>query len=197
MRTGVCTWDDSCVPLRCLIVDDNVSFLEAAASLLEREGVTVAGVASTIPEALRQAQELHPDVILVDITIRYESGFDLARQLAGTDLGGSAVILISTHAEAEFADLIEEAPVAGFVPKSELSASAIQRLARTLTRGITGRSSAGLSNATPPPTRPSGAGQAGAARTATRRPARAPRPRRPASPPQAPARPPTRRTPAG
>ena len=32
------------------------------------------------------------------------------------------MILISTHAESDFADLIEEAPVAGFVPKSELSA---------------------------------------------------------------------------
>jgi two-component system, NarL family, nitrate/nitrite response regulator NarL len=123
------------VPLRCLIVDDNASFLAAAASLLEREGMAVAGVASTIADALQKAHELRPDVILVDITIRYESGFDLARRLAGTDSGDSTVILISTHAEAEFADLIDEAPVAGFVPKSELSASAIQRLARALSPG--------------------------------------------------------------
>ena len=38
------------------------------------------------------------------------------------------VILISTHAEGDFADLIEEAPVAGFVPKSELSRNTIGRL---------------------------------------------------------------------
>jgi hypothetical protein len=38
------------------------------------------------------------------------------------------VILISTHSEADFADLIAESPAAGFLPKSELSASAILRI---------------------------------------------------------------------
>jgi CheY-like chemotaxis protein len=40
---------------RLLIVDDNRSFLEAAGALLEREGLTVAGVASAGDEAIRQA----------------------------------------------------------------------------------------------------------------------------------------------
>jgi DNA-binding NarL/FixJ family response regulator len=116
------------MPLRCLIVDDNANFLEAAASLLQREGMTVAGVASSVADALRQARELSPDVILVDIMLGTESGFDLARRLAETDSGGPAVILISTHAEADFADLIAETPAAGFMPKSQLSAGTIQRL---------------------------------------------------------------------
>jgi hypothetical protein len=38
------------------------------------------------------------------------------------------VILISTHAEADFADLIAESPAAGFVPKHELSADVLRRL---------------------------------------------------------------------
>jgi len=119
---------DDEVSLRCLIVDDNPSFLKAAASLLEREGVTVAGVASAVADALRQARDLSPDVVLVDIMLGHESGFDLARQLAGAGPSGPPVILISTQAETDFADLIQEAPVAGFVPKLELSASAIRRL---------------------------------------------------------------------
>jgi CheY-like chemotaxis protein len=121
-------WNHGGVSLRCLIVDDNANFLEAAASLLQQEGVTVAGVASSIADALRQAQQLRPDAILVDIMLGGESGFDLARRLAETDTGGTAVILISTHAAADFADLIEEAPAAGFIPKSQLSAGTIQRL---------------------------------------------------------------------
>jgi DNA-binding NarL/FixJ family response regulator len=107
-----------------LIVDDNASFLGAAATLLGRQGVTVVGVASTAAEALERSAELQPDVVLVDIVLGSESGFDVARELAD----GPTVIFISTHAETDFADLIERTPAAGFVPKSELSAEAIQRL---------------------------------------------------------------------
>ena len=114
--------------LRCLIVDDNAAFLDAAAALLERQGVTVVGIASASADALAQAQELRPDVVLLDIMLGHESGFDVARRLVGTESADIAVILVSTHAEADFADLIEEAPVAGFMPKSELSANAIRRV---------------------------------------------------------------------
>jgi DNA-binding NarL/FixJ family response regulator len=112
-----------------LIVDDNRLFLEAARALLEREGLRVVGVAATSAEALRGAQELRPQVILVDVTLGDESGFDVARRLAGQCPGGEpTVILISTHSGADFADLIAESPAAGFVPKPELSADAIRRI---------------------------------------------------------------------
>jgi CheY-like chemotaxis protein len=117
------------MPLRCLLVDDNRAFLEAASVLLEREGVTVAGIASNTAEALRQARALRPDVILVDVGLGDENGFDLARLLARDGAGGSApVILISMSAEADYEDLIAESPAAGFLPKSELSAGGIGRI---------------------------------------------------------------------
>jgi DNA-binding NarL/FixJ family response regulator len=112
-----------------LIVDDNRLFLEAARVLLEREGLRVVGVAATSAEALQRAEQMRPQVVLVDITLGDESGFDLARRLAGHRRGGGpTVILISTHAEADFVDLIAESPAAGFVPKPELSADAIRRI---------------------------------------------------------------------
>lgn len=114
--------------IRCLIVDDNVSFLEEAAAVLQRDGLVVAGFASNTREALERARQLQPDVALVDISLGSESGLELARQLVDLDEGAPTVILISTHAETDFAELIEEAPVAGFVPKAELSASTIRRL---------------------------------------------------------------------
>jgi CheY-like chemotaxis protein len=117
------------VPLRCLIVDDNAEFLRVAAGLLERQGLAVVGVASNGSDALTRARELRPDVVLLDIALGAESGFDVARRLVAADPDGAKVILISTHAEADFAELIDAAPAAGFVPKAELSASAIQRLA--------------------------------------------------------------------
>ena len=116
------------VPLSCLIVDDNASFLRTAGRVLERQGLTVAGIASNTADALRLADALRPDVVLVDIALGGESGFDLARRLAAGDADCPTVILVSTHAESDFVDLIEETPAAGFVPKSELSADAVRRL---------------------------------------------------------------------
>jgi two-component system, NarL family, nitrate/nitrite response regulator NarL len=113
--------------VRCLLVDDNSAFIQTARLLLAREGVAVAGTASSIAEALRQASALRPDVVLVDIALGDENGFDLARHLAGD---GVAVIMISTRAEADYADMIADSPAAGFLPKDELSARAIQRILR-------------------------------------------------------------------
>ena len=109
--------------IRSLIVDDNRPFLDAARMLLEREGVTVVGVATTSAEAMRLEEELRPDVVLVDIRLGDDSGFDLARRLNGT------VILISTHALSEYAEEIAASPAAGFIPKARLSASEVMRLA--------------------------------------------------------------------
>jgi two-component system nitrate/nitrite response regulator NarL len=114
--------------LRILIVDDNVTFLNAARVLLEREGPFVVDVASTTVDALSRSEQLRPDVVLVDITLAGESGFDLSRRLVERDhCGCPAVILISTHAREDFADLIAECPVTGFLAKSDLSADAVLR----------------------------------------------------------------------
>jgi PleD family two-component response regulator len=64
------------VTFSVLIVDDSRSFLDVGRDLLERQGVRVVGLASTSAEALRQSAELHPEVILIDITLAGESGFD-------------------------------------------------------------------------------------------------------------------------
>jgi DNA-binding NarL/FixJ family response regulator len=115
------------VTLRCLLVDDNPRFLAAARGLLEREGLVVAGTASTTADALRQVAELRPDVTLVDIELGGESGFDLARQLSEQS-SPTPVIIISTHAEDDYADLIAASPAIGFVPKVALSARAVRTL---------------------------------------------------------------------
>ena len=122
-------WHHERVPIRILLVDDSDAFLEAASVLLQREGATVVGVASNSAEALRQARALRPDVILVDIGLGDESGFDLARLLAQDGQRGSVeVILISARAETDYVELIAESPAAGFLVKSQLSAQAIRQI---------------------------------------------------------------------
>ena len=113
--------------LRCLIVDDSTRFLEVARTVLERDGISVIGTASTGAQALSLAAELRPDVMLVDIDLGGESGLKLARRLAEQAGGAPApIILISTHSEEDYADLIAASPAIGFLPKTALSGTAIR-----------------------------------------------------------------------
>lgn len=129
MQCGASKCKTGLVALHVVIVDDNEAFLDAARLLLEREHIQVVGVASTTADGLQRAAELLPDVVLVDVMLDGESGFELARSLVARDrLGGPAVILISTHAHEDLADLIVECPGTGFLSKSELSAAAIRRV---------------------------------------------------------------------
>src|SRR4051794_26866523 len=110
--------------LRCLIVDDNASFREEMRGLLGEEGLDVVGGAGSPADAHRQIAELRPDVALIDIDLGGESGLELARQLREHP-GQRAVphphlILISTHDEADYADLIEASSAIGFLAKIDL-----------------------------------------------------------------------------
>jgi DNA-binding NarL/FixJ family response regulator len=104
--------------------------------LLEEQGLEVVGGAASGTDALQQIAELRPDVVLMDIDLGRESGLALTRvvqEAAGPPL--PKVILISTHDENRFADLIERSPALGFLSKMELSAATIRRLLSAATSG--------------------------------------------------------------
>jgi DNA-binding NarL/FixJ family response regulator len=111
----------------CLIVDDSQDFLGAARDLLERQGMTIVGLAGTSAEALAMTADLRPELVLVDVDLGPESGLDLARALAERD-DPAPVIMISAYPEKDLRELLEDAPAAGFLPKSALSRDAIDGL---------------------------------------------------------------------
>lgn len=116
------------MPLRCLIVDNSRRFLKAARVLLEGEGISVVGVASTVTEARRRCSELRPDVTLVDIDLGEDNGIELARQLAADCDSAPRMILISAYSGDDFQDLFGSGPALPFLPKSELSGAAIRHI---------------------------------------------------------------------
>jgi DNA-binding NarL/FixJ family response regulator len=115
-------------PLRTLLVDDNAHFLRAARDHLERDGITIVGIATTSAEALRQAGNLTPDVALIDIMLGTEFGFDLAHALKRAVLEPPRMIMMSCYPATDFAEMIGAGPAIGFVPKLSLSGSAIRAL---------------------------------------------------------------------
>lgn len=110
-------------------MDDNERFLAVAKTRLAHGGMDVVGTATTPSEALQMVGVLHPDIVLVDISLGTESGFELTRRLVeGNPSLRARVVLISTRDEDDFADLIAASPAAGFLPKDLLSASAVRDL---------------------------------------------------------------------
>jgi DNA-binding NarL/FixJ family response regulator len=112
---------------RCLIVDDNQVYLSEARDLLQRQGMSIIGVASNSGDALAIAESDRPDVALVDVDLGAESGLDVARALAMSN-EPVTVILISAYAEKDLRELLDDSPAVGFLPKSVVSRAAIDDL---------------------------------------------------------------------
>jgi DNA-binding NarL/FixJ family response regulator len=119
--------DDWDMSVALLIVDDNARFRERARSLLEADGYTVVAEAEDGASALDAVREHRPDVVLLDVGLPDVSGLSVAKRLtSGPD--APAVVLTSTHDEADFGDGVARCGARGFVPKSALSGEAIAAL---------------------------------------------------------------------
>ncbi|XVQ90293.1 response regulator [Microbispora siamensis] len=131
MRSTGCVRDCGVMALRCLIVDDSDCFLQAARQLLETEGIAVVGVASTGADAAARCAGLRPDVVLVDIDLGEESGFEVTCRLADAAEDPPRVILISAHDGQDFMEMIETSPAIAFIPKQDLSGRAVTEIVQT------------------------------------------------------------------
>ena len=110
---------------RVLIVDDHPSFRATARALLQAEGYDVVGEAETGVSALRQAKDLEPDLVLLDVQLPDFDGFEVAARLTGN---GSTidVVLCSSRDGSDFGPLVAQSGARGFIPKAELSGAALQ-----------------------------------------------------------------------
>jgi DNA-binding NarL/FixJ family response regulator len=115
------------VPFTVLIVDDHPSFRASARRLLEAEGYAVVGEAADGADALARADELVPDVVLLDVALPDLDGFEVSRRLTRGH-GGPAVVLTSSRDWSAAGTLVADCGARGFVPKDDLSGAAIAAL---------------------------------------------------------------------
>ena len=109
-------------------MDDHPSFRASARALLQAEGFEVVGEAADGAEALRAVEELHPDVVLLDVQLPDTDGFDVAARLTRQNASAPAVVLTSSRDGSDFGPLVKYSGARGFVPKAELSAEALATL---------------------------------------------------------------------
>jgi signal transduction histidine kinase/CheY-like chemotaxis protein len=123
--------------LRVLVVDDDPDSREVVREVLEQAGAVVA-VAGSTPEALRSIAERPPDVLLSDLGMPGEDGYQLMRQVRALDpvAGGKVpAAALTAYTQAENRHAAFEAGFQGYLAKpidpAELTA-AVARLAGRL-----------------------------------------------------------------
>jgi len=111
-----------------LIVDDHPSFRATARALLESEGFVVVGEARDGQEALQLAEELHPEVVLLDVQLPDTTGFALAAEIGEANGRDAQVVLVSSRDASDYGELIPACGARGFVPMGELPGAAVRAL---------------------------------------------------------------------
>jgi DNA-binding NarL/FixJ family response regulator len=115
-------------PLSVMVVDDQAPFRMAARAVIRRsEGFTLAGEAENGVKAVELANEIHPDVVLMDINMPEMGGIEATRRITA-ELPNTFVILCSTY---DISDLPPDAAASGaraYVHKEQLGAKTLRRL---------------------------------------------------------------------
>ena len=106
-----------------LVVDDHDGFRAFARIMLEAAGFTVAE-AATGAAATEAARTVRPRLVLLDIQLPDFDGFEVARRLAAQP-DSPVIVLTSTREASDYGGRIAASPVAGFLPKDQLSGAAL------------------------------------------------------------------------
>ncbi len=111
--------------VRILIADDHAIVRRGLRSLLEAHaGWEVCGEAATGSEAVKMAEKLKPDVVVLDIVMPELNGLDVARQILKLAPQSEVLVLTMHHSE-EMAHEILRAGARGYVLKSDADAELV------------------------------------------------------------------------
>ena len=109
-----------------LIVDDHPSFRASARAILEADGFEVIGEATDGTSALEMLRSLRPDVVLLDVQLPDMTGFDICEECG--DLDETAIVLVSSRDAGDYEGLIAACGARGFIPKADLTGTAVTAL---------------------------------------------------------------------
>lgn len=112
--------------VRILIVDDHVELRRAIRNLLEsQKGFEVCGEAKDGVEAIQKANDLKPNVVVLNVVMPVMNGFETARKIREVS-PQSRVVILSSYTDKQ---LLEEAKNVGavcYVPKSDAGRELIE-----------------------------------------------------------------------
>jgi DNA-binding NarL/FixJ family response regulator len=113
-----------------LIVDDHPSFRASARRMLEADGYEVLGEAEDGGGALAAARRLRPDLVLLDVRLPDIDGFEVTRRLLDANGPTPQIVLTSSQDSFDLGEAIGTSGARGFIPKAELTGTALAELLR-------------------------------------------------------------------
>jgi DNA-binding NarL/FixJ family response regulator len=117
---------------KVFIVDDHPLVREGLANLINQQtDVAVCGEAEDSTSAIAAIQTINPDIVLVDISLKNESGLELVKTLR-SQFPELAVIVLSMHDEALYAERALHAGARGYVMKRETTKNVLTAIRRVL-----------------------------------------------------------------
>lgn len=120
-------------PIRVLLVDDHALVRLGFRRLLEDEpGILVAGEASDGVEAVLMAEQLRPDVIVMDYAIPLQNGAQAARAIR-EKVPSARILMLSMHAEPCYVANSREAGASGYLLKNALDLELVAFVRRVMT----------------------------------------------------------------
>jgi DNA-binding NarL/FixJ family response regulator len=120
-------------PLRVMVVDDHALVRSAIGSAIAAPDLEVVAEAATAEDALKDALNVRPDVILVDVDLPGMSGLSLVRELAPR-LPDTLFIMLTVSTDERDVVAAFRAGASGYLTK-DLSPGALQQAVRGATRG--------------------------------------------------------------
>jgi PAS domain S-box-containing protein len=116
--------------LRILVVDDHEIVRRGVRSLLSAQpNVQICGEAVDGRDAIFKAQQLHPDVVVMDISMPHLNGLDATRELRQM-LPNLKILILSQHDLPEMINQAFSAGAHGYVVKSAISTELVAALER-------------------------------------------------------------------
>lgn len=117
-------------PLRVLLVDDNESVRRSICQILQSQAdIEVTCQAADGADALNQARQHHPDLVLLDITMPSMNGLDAARILK-REFPSMHVVIVSQHDSRGFQWAALAAGASGYVVKSNAAQDLLPEVRR-------------------------------------------------------------------
>jgi DNA-binding NarL/FixJ family response regulator len=120
---------------KVLIVDDHTIFRSGLRMILEATGkMVVAAEAGSGREALEKVREAEPDIVLLDISLPDENGFNILKKLK-SERESLPVLILTMHPEEVFAVRFLKAGAAGYLTKKEAPNELVEAIRKVMDGG--------------------------------------------------------------